>query len=115
MTRRSVVQHHRAGGTQGRARMKNEELYAIALELRILGAIVSKFMRQDLEQHLAARGARVGVLPYGVMHVLSDEPLTLTELGRKMSLEPATLVPVIDALEKNGLVKRGKDPRARRR
>lgn len=95
--------------------MKNDELYAIALEIRILGSIVSKFIRQDLEQHLQASGARVGALPYGVMHILRHEEMTLTELSRKMSLEPATLVPVIDALESNGLVKRGQDPRDRRR
>jgi DNA-binding MarR family transcriptional regulator len=49
------------------------------------------------------------------MRLLSHHQHTSSELSRKMNLDPATLVPVIDALERHGYVQRGKDPSDRRR
>ena len=44
---------------------------------------------------------------YLVMLALWEEsPLTLTELGRRLSLEPATLSPLLKRLEANGYVER---------
>jgi len=95
--------------------MKNEELYATAVELRILGGIVMKLVRRDVEQHLEACGAEIGSLQHGVLRLLSQQHFTIAELSRKMMLEAASLVPVIESLEKGALVKRGQDPRDRRR
>jgi DNA-binding MarR family transcriptional regulator len=49
---------------------------------------------------------------YLVMLALWEEsPLTVTELGRRLSLEPATLSPLLKRLEAGGLVTRERDPR----
>jgi DNA-binding MarR family transcriptional regulator len=40
---------------------------------------------------------------------------TLSELSRHMELTPATLVPVIDALQRERLLERNRDPKDRRR
>jgi MarR family transcriptional regulator, organic hydroperoxide resistance regulator len=49
---------------------------------------------------------------YLVMLALwAESPLTVTELGRRLSLEPATLSPLLKRLEVAGMVTRRRDPR----
>ena len=49
---------------------------------------------------------------YLVMLALWEEsPLTVAELGRRLSLEPATLSPLLKRLETGGMVTRERDPR----
>jgi DNA-binding MarR family transcriptional regulator len=49
---------------------------------------------------------------YLVMLALWEEsPLSVTELGRRLSLEPATLSPLLKRLEAGGMVTRERDPR----
>src|SRR6476661_7877733 len=49
---------------------------------------------------------------YLVMLALWEEsPLTVAELGRRLSLEPATLSPLLKRLEASGMVTRGRDPK----
>jgi DNA-binding MarR family transcriptional regulator len=43
-----------------------------------------------------------------------ESPLTVTELGRRLSLEPATLSPLLKRLEAGGMVTRQRDPRDER-
>jgi DNA-binding MarR family transcriptional regulator len=48
---------------------------------------------------------------YLVMLALwEEEPLRVSELARRISLEPATLSPLLKRLEAGGLVKRARDP-----
>lgn len=52
---------------------------------------------------------------YLVMLALWEEtPLTVSELGRRVSLEPGTLSPLLKRLETGGLVTRARDPRDER-
>ncbi|HZQ10703.1 MAG TPA: MarR family transcriptional regulator [Anaerolineae bacterium] len=95
--------------------MKNQELNATATELRILMTILTKMARHDLQQHLDACGVDIGALPIGVMRLLHYQSLTIKDLSKHMALEPASLVPVIDDLERRNLVRRGTDPNDRRR
>ncbi|MCL4370210.1 MAG: MarR family transcriptional regulator [Chloroflexi bacterium] len=95
--------------------MSDEEIYPVALQIRALTGLVTKLSRADLERRLEARGLAVGALPFGVMQLLSRQAQTISELSRTMRLTPATLVPVVDTLERKGLVKRGRDPHDRRR
>ena len=89
------------------------DIKAMATELTVLMAIVSRVSRVDLERHLPPEiGSAV---QYGVLRMLRSHPCTLTELSRMLALEPASLTPVIDALERHGLVQRGRDPNDRRR
>ena len=49
---------------------------------------------------------------YLVMLALwEDSPLRVSELSRRLSLEPATLSPLLKRLEASGLVTRAKDPK----
>lgn len=95
--------------------MTTEETNALAVQIRVLAAIVNKMAMRDLEQRLEARQAGVSGLQYAVLGHLKRESTTLSDLSRKLSLAPATLVPVVDALEMKGLVERGRDPLDRRR
>ena len=75
---------------------------------------------------VAARGV-IGVYrpilePLGLTHpqylvmlaLWEESPLTVTELGRRLSLEPATLSPLLKRLEAGGMVTRQRDPRDER-
>jgi DNA-binding MarR family transcriptional regulator len=95
--------------------MQDEELFATALEIRILTKTLASIASRSLEQHLQAHGATVSSLQHGVMRLLCHHQYTSSELSRKMHIDPATLVPVVDALERHGYVQRGKDPNDRRR
>jgi DNA-binding MarR family transcriptional regulator len=95
--------------------MHVEELHSVALELHILAGILVKIGKRDLEQRLDSCGACIGPLPFGILRLLSYKERTISEIGRRMMITPATLVPVIDTLERGGLVRRGLDPRDRRR
>src|SRR6478752_10143017 len=49
---------------------------------------------------------------YLVMLALWEEaPLKVSELARRLSLEPATLSPLLKRLEATGMISRGRDPR----
>ncbi len=81
--------------------------------LKMLAGIVMKFARKDVENRIGT--SEIHPLGLGVLRILSHHEHTLTEVGDHMMLAPATLLPVIDALEKQGFVKRNADPRDRRR
>jgi DNA-binding MarR family transcriptional regulator len=95
--------------------MERDELSLVATEIRILTTIVAKLAKRDLEFRLQSCDLDLGALSYGVMRLLSCHEQTISELSRQMQLAPATLVPVVDALERDGLITRGQDPRDRRR
>ena len=95
--------------------IKSDEFYISVHEIRILSAVLSKLLRQDFEQHLEMCGAPIGALQYGVLILLSYQRQTISELSKKLMIESATLVPVIDSLERNGILERGSDPNDRRR
>jgi DNA-binding MarR family transcriptional regulator len=95
--------------------MNDEDLYTTALEIRILAGILAKIAGRSLEQRFHAHGIPISSLQHGVMRLLCQHSYTSSELSRKMHLDPATLVPVVDALERHGYVQRGKDASDRRR
>jgi MarR family transcriptional regulator, 2-MHQ and catechol-resistance regulon repressor len=91
---------------------------ANAVLVRKLLFILTRMMGRQMEQQLKAHGSGISGLQYGAMRVLYHHhisTLTLSELSRHMELTPATLVPVIDALEREGLLERNRDPKDRRR
>lgn len=95
--------------------MSCEELHPLALELHALAGLLIKMDKRDLERRLASCGTSVGALPFSILRILACEKHTIAELGRRMMISPATLVPVVDALERQNLARRGHDPRDRRR
>ena len=84
-------------------------------DIRLLILMVIKTSMRDLDRRLEASGTGISGLQFGVMRLLSHESATISELSGRMLLAPATLVPVVDALERKGFVQRGSDPRDRRR
>lgn len=61
--------------------------------------------------------APFGLVPphFGVLATLSSEgPKTQTDLGQLLRVDPTTMVWLIDHLEKDGLVRRGRHPKDRR-
>jgi DNA-binding MarR family transcriptional regulator len=87
----------------------------LAVEVRFFLTIVGKLSYRDLEQRVNQAVPGMSLLQYGVMRVLSMEQATLSEISAKMMLTPSTLVPVVDKLERDEFVLRGKDPNDRRR
>jgi DNA-binding MarR family transcriptional regulator len=90
-------------------------LAANVLEIRLLSLYIAKIALRDLEKGLEAHKTALSGQQYGVLQLLGHHRFTLSELAREMLLKPATLLPVIDALEQNGLVTREQDPTDRRR
>ena len=92
-----------------------QELHATALEIRILVAVAAKIGGRSLEQRLQAQGIPISGMQYGMLRLLSHQQYTISELSRRMLLAPATLVPAVDGLERQGFLTRGHDPSDRRR
>jgi len=92
-----------------------DELAGMAGEVRALCSIVTKVARRDLERLLDRRDAGVRAIEHGVLRNLQGGGLTLASLSRAMMMGPSSLVPVVDKLEAKGFLRRGQDPRDRRR
>lgn len=89
-------------------------LHSVAIEVNILTTVMNKMARADVERRLGETGL-TSALQYAILRMLSHRAYTVTELSRMIRLEPATLIPSVDALERKGLAKRGHDPNDRRR
>lgn len=87
----------------------------ITHEVHILTSIILKAGRQAMEQCLVQQGTPLSTLQYGILRLLFLESFTLSELSRKMALDPSTLVPALDALERKGYIRRERDTTDRRR
>lgn len=92
-----------------------DDLHVVATEIRMLAGLIAKMAMADLGARLSRAGLNLSGLQFHVLRTLGRRPYTLSDLSRQFSLEPATLVPVVDALEKRGYVVRSKDPNDRRR
>lgn len=95
--------------------MDGNDIYRDALEALILMATISKEARQDTEHRLKGFGADITAPQYRVLRQLQQGRHTIKELSVAMMVEPATLVPMIDSLERQRLIRRERDPRDRRR
>jgi len=94
---------------------KKQQLSATAEEIRILAAILTKESGKEMDRRLNETGLGISGLQHGVLQILSRQDCTNSELSKMMMLTPATLVPVVDALEDKQLVQRGRDTKDRRR
>lgn len=71
--------------------------------------------RADLESHLRQHDSGITAIEHGVLRHLSHGVTSMAEMSRLMGVAPSTLVYVVDGLTKRKLVRRGKDPKDRRR
>jgi DNA-binding MarR family transcriptional regulator len=93
----------------------SSEVLNQAKELRLYCLLLTKLANRDLEHRLGKKGHKEGTLAFAVMRALIGRQKTISEIAEKMFLASATLVPVVDALEKKKLVKRTHDSKDRRR
>ncbi len=89
--------------------------FMMSVEIRILASVLARISSRALEERFSAHNIDMSGLQYGILRTLGHENFTLSELSRRFTVDPSTLVPVIDTLERKGLVTRGKDPNDRRR
>lgn len=95
--------------------MKQQEFIVAATEIRILLGMLTKMSRQEWQEHLDKCGVGISALHHGVMRLLYHHPYTIKELSKHMLVEPASLVPVVDELERKSYLRRTTDPQDRRR
>ncbi len=86
-----------------------------AMEIRMLFGFLAKLAARSLEGRLCAHHPGLTALQYGIMQALNHHRWTISEMSRQFMLDPSTLVPAVDALERKGLIERGRDPADRRR
>ena len=91
------------------------ELDGTALEIRMLMAIATKTAMRALEKRLNLAGDGISHLQFGILRALSCQEQTISELSDRFMLDPSTLVPAVDALERKACLQRGRDPNDRRR
>lgn len=77
--------------------------------------MITKVARADLEAQLKSQDFGITAIEHGVLRHLLHGITSMAEISRLMGVAPSTLVYVVDDLTKKKLVKRGKDPKDRRR
>ena len=92
--------------------MKNKVLVR---EMQALVSIAAKMIRNTMDDRLEQHKSGITTLQYGILQIIQHGMHTITEISRMQMLDPSTLVPAVDALERNGFVRRTKDPKDRRR
>jgi DNA-binding MarR family transcriptional regulator len=95
--------------------MTYHEMERLTRELRAMTAIIARMAHASFEQQLIQSELGVSPMQFAVIHSLCHRKHTISELSRKFVVDPSTLVPVVDTLERKGLVERGRDPQDRRR
>jgi DNA-binding MarR family transcriptional regulator len=95
--------------------MDEGDLERLTREVRALTSIIARLAHASFEQQLNQSDLGVSPLQFGVMRSLAHHQHTISELSRKFVVDPSTLVPVVDSLERKGLVERNRDPQDRRR
>jgi len=95
--------------------MKEDKYDLLAHRLRASYAIILRINRQDLEKRLKKKNITISPLSVAAIRLIANEPKTIGELSKMMIMAPASLVPVVDTLVKNGFIKKDTDPKDRRR
>lgn len=88
---------------------------ALTREIQALVSIAAKVIRNSMDDRLAIQETGITGLQFGILQIIHKGPQTMTEISRLQMLDPSTLVPAVDSLERKGLAKRMKDPNDRRR
>ena len=90
-------------------------LYQIANEIFIYNSLLMKHFNEALEVRLHQKVENLTGLQVGVLRMLQFEVLTLSTISQRMGMDPSSIMRIIDALERKGLVNRETDPHDRRR
>lgn len=100
-----------------RDQIKDEstDTVAVAEQIWAVCSVITKVARADLESRLKQHDSGFSAIEHGVLRHLSRGITSMAEICRLMGVAPSTLVYVVDGLTKRKLVKRGVDPKDRRR
>jgi len=94
---------------------QKKEFFMMSVEIRILASILARIAGRSIEERFSEHNVDISGMQYGILRTLAHQSFTLSELSRRFVVDPSTMVPIIDTLERKGLVTRGKDPADRRR
>ena len=94
---------------------EKKSFFMMTVEIRILASVMARVTARSLEERFSTLNADISGLQYGILRTLAYQSFTLSELSRRFVVDPSTLVPTIDTLERKGLVTRQRDPQDRRR
>jgi DNA-binding MarR family transcriptional regulator len=95
--------------------MTESDLLNLTEEIQIYAALLLKFFNASLDERLRARGMTISTLQHSILRMLSQENLTISDISVRLGIEPSTVLRSLDALERKGLARRGKDRHDRRR
>lgn len=88
-------------------------LFVIEESLGYVVNYAARALARELSPRLAAHGARAGQWAV-LMFLWAQDGQTQRELSRQVAIEDATMVRTIDRMERDGLVRRERNPRDRR-
>lgn len=76
---------------------------------------ILKLSRADMQKRFAE--AEIGITPlqYSVLSMIKCKPTTINDIARQFDFKAPSLVPVVDALEADGLIERNSDENDRRK
>jgi DNA-binding MarR family transcriptional regulator len=96
---------------------KDERAGSIAMAEQVWAvcSVITRVARADLESRLKEHNSGFSAIEHGVLRHLSRGVTSMAEICRLMGVAPSTLVYVVDGLTKRKLVKRGVDPKDRRK
>jgi DNA-binding MarR family transcriptional regulator len=97
------------------ANSADPDLLKSALATRIFAAYIAGRAAKELEAALSGNAFGLTNTAIPLLHALRQGEKTMAEISRQIPIAPSTLVPLVDALEREGLLQRGRDPRDRRR
>ena len=89
-------------------------LFVIEESLGYLVNYAARAFGRELSPRLAAHGSRMGQWAV-LMFLWARDGQTQRELSRRVAIEDATMVRTLDRMERDGLVRRERNPRDRRR
>jgi DNA-binding MarR family transcriptional regulator len=96
--------------------MTQDEKRNTAIELKMLMSVAWKTTTLAYEQWLTREGIDLSGLQSAVLRMVAHERTnTISELSKRFAIDPSTLVPTVDALERKSFLIRQRDPADRRR
>jgi DNA-binding MarR family transcriptional regulator len=79
--------------------MPDVTLYIKIREVQMMLSMLARLWHNNMSQHLAEHTDGLSPLQYAVLRMSNENAMTLSEISRKLGVDPSTLVPVVDALE----------------
>ncbi|MGX9708202.1 MarR family winged helix-turn-helix transcriptional regulator [Laceyella tengchongensis] len=95
--------------------MDKEKLVAMTESFRTNLSTLIRLSKDLLERQLMRHDVPITARQFAVLVQLCKQPLTIKRLGEVFSIEPPTLIPIIDTLERHQLVRRVPDKQDRRK